>query len=97
MTDIGDTLGGFVGPIIGIGLGLYTLKLLNQLPTHQRQDVERLLSYSEPLGAGGKSVVWVKSYNLTQAKKLLFKSGFKVFDVTRYGDKYQVVFREKRK
>jgi len=68
----------WIGPIIGLGFGLYTLKMLQGLPYTARRDIDVLLSKSKRVN--NQWVVNVKNINLNRVRRLLKMSGFKIVD-----------------
>ena len=70
MTDTGDIFGG----IIGLGIGLYTLKFLNNLSQKNKTEIEKILGMSKR--SGKYFVVKVRNSNLTKARRILKISGF---------------------
>lgn len=73
-----DELGGLFGAIVGVGLGLYTLKFLSNLSPEHRTQIEELLSKSKKVSNG--FLLRTRIARVKEAKALINRSGFKVIE-----------------
>jgi hypothetical protein len=91
--------GGLFGAIVGIGLGLYTLKLLSNLNSQEKSEIETILSKSKSLGQGFGWSLEVNNSNLLKARSILNRTGFYIVaeSPSEYRKTTYILFKERKR
>jgi len=78
MTEPSEAVSAWIGPLIGLGFGIATIKMLGNLNTTPQQQTEigNILSRSKKVPDGFLLRIYNK--NIPKAKRILNMSGFKV-------------------
>lgn len=96
-----DNITNLIGMGIGLGVGIYTLRALENLNPNQRSEINKILSFSRRVkNYEGKFEyeVEVKHIHLNKARNALKRSGFTIVNqYVKSPNTTLVVFKEKIK
>mgnify|MGYP001347427059 CR=1 FL=1 len=78
--DVSNAVSGWIGPLIGLGFGIATIKMLGNMnfSSEQKTEIGDILSKSKNVGDG--FLLRVRNQNLSKAKRIITFSGFKIIN-----------------
>ena len=91
-----DEITSMIGLALGLGIGLFTLKTLENLSPQHKTEIEKILHLSKKTSPTTFLLV-VRDSNLTKAKNTLKRSGFTIMDEIKVPEQRvtNIYFRER--